>query len=392
MLTEKRPVLYVDEEEANLLMFEVAYREVFEVQLATTAHEALRLLERFPIPVVIADEQMPRMCGVDIFQILKEQAPHIQRVILSGLTEPDEFIEAINTGSILNYVRKPWDRTELLAVIYCAMHAHDLSLQNSILREKLVLAERCAMLGQSAARIAHEMGNQLGILPLIEVIEDEYRHDDQLQELAIIAKMTHARMHQLIIEIQSFVRIDKIEGRPIPFSLTACINELVSILRFNQTIDASRLHLELKQDSVILGNPFKLQQVLINLLRNAMDAISKIGDGRVNLCLNRLNDLAYISVSDNGHGIAEQIIHEIWRPFFTTKGKSGTGLGLDVVQSIIKSHSGTINCSSVVGQGTTFEISLPVSMPRSSETIPLRIHNDVAQQSSQPSGTRAATT
>lgn len=366
-MTAKRDILYVDDESANLLVFEAAFEDDFQVHLASSAREALAILEDKAIPVVVADQRMPEMTGVEMFQLLRQKYPHIQRIILSGFSDSEAIINAVNQGQVFQYLRKPWTYAELHTVLKRALDAHDLIVQNSVLTERLVMAERTASLGKAAAEIAHEMGNQLNVLPLVEVIEDEYSQDGQLMEFAAMARQTHERLSRLITEIKDFVRRDsepRTHSGPSlhEVDLGQCIRELMSFLRFHRTIPTDSIHVHLNSSLArICGDPFKLQQVLVNLLANAAHAIRDRPDGRIELCLEQSAAEFRLTVADNGCGIPQDVLPHIWEPFFSTKGALGTGLGLDVVRNIIAAHGGDIACESIPDVGTTFTINLPVN-------------------------------
>ncbi len=115
---ELRDILYVDDERSNLIVFDATFEDDFRIHTASSAAaEALEIVEEVPIPVVIADQRMPDMTGVELFALIRRKHPHIQRVILSGYAESDSIISAINEGQVFQFVRKPWQRPELLAVI-----------------------------------------------------------------------------------------------------------------------------------------------------------------------------------------------------------------------------------------------------------------------------------
>ena len=367
----KRDILYVDDEPSNLIVFEAAFEDLFHVFTAKSADEALDFLRQHPVPVVVADQRMPDMTGVEMFALLRTTYPHTQRVILSGFADSDAIIDAINQGQVFQFVRKPWQRVELQAVLQRALDAHDLSLQNSVLTERLLVSERCALLGQATGRIAHEMANQLNVLPLIELIEEEYENDQQLRQLAEVARKTHDRLVELINEVKAFMRFETqaIELKPLP--LADSVHELRSFLRFNSDIPQQRLEVVIRGRPVALANKLKLHQVLVNLIRNACDAITEQPDGFVRMTLDETGHDAVITVEDNGCGIAPADLKRIWEPFFTTKGEAGNGMGLDIARRLIEAHSGTIDCRSELGQGTTFTIRLPLS-PRPATERPRR--------------------
>ena len=357
----KRDILYVDDEPSNLIVFEAAFEEQFNVSTRSSAEEALAFLRSHPVPVVVADQRMPDMTGVEMFARMRTAYPHTQRVILSGFTDTDAIIDAINEGQVFQFVRKPWQRVELLTVLQRALDAHDLSLQNSVLTERLLVSERSALLGQATGRIAHEMANQINILPLIELIEDEYADDSQLQQFARAARATYERLTELIAEVKDFMRFETqaIELKPLP--LDESIQELMSFLRFSSAIPAGIVEAEIRKSPTVLGNKLKLHQVLVNLIRNAVDALGRRPGGRVQVVLDQVDREALITVADNGPGIAAEVLPRIWDPYFSTKGKQGNGMGLEIAKRLIEAHQGTITCESRAGKGATFTIRLPLA-------------------------------
>lgn len=359
-MAELRDILYVDDENSNLVVFEATFEDDFRIHIAHSAAEALQLIEELPIPVVIADQRMPDMTGVEMFSLIRRKHPHIQRVILSGYSESESIIDAINQGQIFQFVRKPWQRSELLSVIRRAMDAHDMALENTSLMERLLVSEQCAILGRATAEIAHEMGNQLHLLPLIELIEDEYAHDTNLTILAQLARDSHERLNTLVNEVKDIVRQEGTQVSLQLVSLADVIRELLSFLRFNRSISSSSIVADLRGDPVILGNRMKLYQVLMNLIKNAIDAIAGHPDGLVAIHLSTGLDTVDLSVADNGTGIPYALQEKIWEPFFSTKGKNGNGLGLDLVKRLVEIQHGQIQMHSVPGQGTEFTLSFPL--------------------------------
>jgi signal transduction histidine kinase len=359
-MSELRDILYVDDERSNLIVFDATFEDDFRVHTASSAAEALEIIEEVPIPVVIADQRMPDMTGVELFSLIRRKHPHIQRVILSGYAESDSIISAINDGQVFQFVRKPWQRPELLAVIRRAMEAHDMSLENTSLMERLLVSEQCALLGRATADIAHEMGSQLNVLPLIEMVEDDFAEHPDLLKMAEIARGSYERLRTLVDEIKSIVRQERTEVNLHLVSLADVIRELLSFLRFNRSFPSSKIVADLRCEPTILGNKLKLHQVLMNLVNNAKDAIEGLPNGRIAIHLRCQGGMVDLSVADNGTGIPHAIHEKIWEPFFTTKGKQGTGLGLDLVKRLVSAQHGKIQMISEPGQGTQFTLSFPV--------------------------------
>ena len=364
-LHKNRHILYVDDEPSNLVVFEAAFSDDFQIHTAETAQKALDIIEQTPIPVVIADQRMPEMTGIEMFRILRSRYPQIQRIVLSGFTSPDALVDAINEGQVFHFVHKPWEYAELLNVIHRSLDAHDMLVENSTLKEQLAFSERLALLGQSAARITHEIGNQLNLLPLVEAIEDNYGHDPLMVELGEMARLTHQNLLDLVGEIRDFVHAEQSGITLKPISINEAINDLMGFCKFNPTISSEALSTVVQGDAKIRGNTLKLQQILINLLRNASDAIADQPDGRITLTsrIEENEKRVIIEVADNGIGIDPNLIAKIWDPFFSTKQKKGTGLGLDVVRSIVKSFDGEIHCTSEPEVGTSFTLTFPIIQP-----------------------------
>jgi signal transduction histidine kinase len=204
------------------------------------------------------------------------------------------------------------------------------------------------------------MGNQLCMLPLLELIEERYSDQEELVQMAGFARTTHERLLQIINEVKAFVRFEREQVAMQPIGLAGVLHELLEFVRHERSLPLERLTVEIEADTLVQGNRIKLQQVILNLLKNAGYAIRGREDGHITLRLSSADSDAAITVSDNGCGMTPEIADRIWEPFFTTKGAEGTGVGLDVSRSIVEAHGGTIDCLTAPDQGATFTIRLPV--------------------------------
>lgn len=357
----KPEILYVDDERDNLAVFQATFEDHFSVLCLSSGEEALEVLERTPVPVVVADQRMPGMSGVELFEILRQRHPHTKRIILTGYIDPSAMLDAINKGRAFYFLTKPWQRESLAAVLIRALEAHRVELTNSALTNQLVASQRLAMLGQATAKIAHEMSNQLCMLPLLQHIEQNYADDADLLRLSGFARDMYDRLLHLLNEVKNFVRSDSRELTMLSLSLADTLRECVSFLRFDSQIDCTRLSVEVADEPSVLGSKIKIQQVLANLIKNAAYAIRHKVDGRIRVVLEKSEGAALLVVEDNGCGIPAEVQERIWEPFFTTKGEAGSGLGLDICREIVHCHRGDIWCESQPGQGSKFYIQLPLS-------------------------------
>src|SRR5580698_8141582 len=200
--------------------------------------------------------------------------------MLTGYADSQAMIDAINQGHVYYFLKKPWERHDVQSVLVRAIESYELEMSNLTLTDRLVSVDRCAALGRSAAQIAHEMGNQLCMLPLLELIEEQYADHEDLVQTAGIARQTHERLAQLIDEVKSFVRSDQGSTKLSPVSLADAVHELQQFIRFDQSLPAAKIRVRVESEPMIRGNKTKLQQVVINLLKNATHAIGSREDGR----------------------------------------------------------------------------------------------------------------
>jgi two-component system sensor histidine kinase/response regulator len=368
----KRDILYVDDERDNLVVFEASFDDVYQIHVVNSARAALELLEQRPFPVVVADQRMPVMTGSELFEAMRRKHPHTKRVMLTGYADSKAMLDAINQGQVYYFIKKPWQKHEVLSVLTRAIEAYDLSIANMALTDRLVAIDRCAALGRSAARIAHEMGNQLCALPLLELIEERYADHADLVQTAGFARATYERLVQLVSEVKAFVRFEQ-EDMPLQaVSLGELVHELAEFLRYDNSVPHSRLFVDVKAEPKVRANRIKIQQVLVNLLKNAAHAIGDKADGRIELTLDADDAIARLTVKDNGCGMTPEVAERIWDPFFTTKGEEGNGLGLDIVKGIVEAHGGAIGCQSAAGAGALFTIHLPTAaVPAAPHVAPI---------------------
>src|SRR5688572_27994399 len=363
----KRDILYVDDEMDNLVVFGATFEDDFNITVANSGQEALDIMENQSFPVVVADQRMPFMTGAELFEQMRFRFPNTKRVMLTGYADSHAMLDAINQGQVYYFIKKPWDRDLVFSILVRAIESYDLAISNMALTDRLVANDRCATLGRSAARIAHEMGNQLCMLPLLELIEEKYGDHEDLLQMASIARTTHEHLLELVNEVKSFVRFRQEDQIRQPLKLSDLVHELVEFLRFDRSLPMDRLSVQLVSDATVRGNKVNLQKVLVNLLKNAAHAIRDRFDGHIELIVACKNSEAELIVADNGHGMTPEVQQRIWDTFFTTKGTEGTGLGLDIVKSIVEAHRGRIECQSAHSAGAKFTIRLPLAESEESD-------------------------
>jgi two-component system NtrC family sensor kinase len=230
-------------------------------------------------------------------------------------------------------------------------------------QEQLVHAEKMASLGQLAAGVAHELNNPLGtVLLYSDILFKECQPDDPRRaDLEMIVRETK-RCKGIVAGLLDFARQNQVAAQET--DLNALIQSVIQIERKREVY--ARIQVVSELDPAlpkIQADPAQLQEVFVNLMSNAVEAMSPGGT----LTLRTRTGppgMVTAEVEDNGEGISPDNLNKLFTPFFTTKpvGK-GTGLGLAITYGIIKMHRGQINVQSQLRRGTCFTISLPVKLP-----------------------------
>lgn len=258
------------------------------------------------------------------------------------------------------------DRTKELNEINSKLEER---IENEVLKrnkqqEALIQQSKLASLGELATGIAHEINQPLNIISFTMdnliahlnsgKVDNKYLH----KKLDKIFKNIF-RMKNTIQHIQTFSREQK-EGNMEIFDLNKPVAEAVGLVREQYKNHGIDIMLNLEPYKIpIYGNPFKLEQVLLNLLGNARDAIN--GNGKINVKTFKNKQSAIIEVKDNGHGIDENIIDQVIQPFFTTKQPGeGTGLGLSISYGIIRDMEGNLALKNNEEKGITAFVNFPL--------------------------------
>lgn len=136
-MSARPSILYIDDEEHNLTVFEAAFEDYYNVHTTSSAREAIRILKEEVVCLIIADQRMPEMTGVQLLEVVVNESPDTVRMILTGYSDVDAVIKAINAGRIYQYVTKPWDERELKVVIDRALESYEAERRNRDLLEEL---------------------------------------------------------------------------------------------------------------------------------------------------------------------------------------------------------------------------------------------------------------
>ncbi len=236
------------------------------------------------------------------------------------------------------------------------------------LQAQLRHADRLASIGMLAAGVAHELNEPLGgILGFAQLMR-------QCEGLPSQAAADLAKIEAASLQAREIIRKLLLFARPVPpetgrMSLNRVVSEALELFAARCAKQGVDLVREFSPRlPAIVGNPVQLSQVVVNLVINALQAMP--GGGRLTVRTRAVDDRALLEVQDTGVGMTAQVMEKVFLPFFTTKdvGK-GTGLGLSVVHGIVTAHGGGIRVHSSPGQGSRFEVLLPLAGPPNSDKV-----------------------
>ena len=225
---------------------------------------------------------------------------------------------------------------------------------------ELVRSERLAAVGKMAAMITHEVRNPLSSIGLnTELLEDELGDNTEARDLCRSIHREVDRLTAITEEYLRFARLPKPKLAAEP--INPMVGALAAFVREDLAVRDVKLVTELASgDPVAQIDAGQIRQCLINLVRNAADAVVANKGGQVVLRTKAKGKRIEISVTDDGVGIPTEVLPRLFDPFFSTK-EGGSGLGLALTQQIVRDHGGDLAVQSVVGSGTTFTLSVPVS-------------------------------
>ncbi len=397
-----RTILIVDDEEIVATMLErLLQGEEHNTISRSDGFKALEVLETTEVDILITDLRMPGMDGVELVNKARLLHKNLDIIVITGYGTMDQFLEALS-GGVIDFILKPIDREQLLRTVNRILEKKNLADSLVERTKQLVNAEKMATIGLLSTGVAHEINNPTTFIrtnlqlmkEYIKRMQPKFDNISEPKNAESIRNIFLEEFPQMIEEaLTGTDRIQKIvsgikhyahmgeESYDENVDIREVIAQSVSLvrakLRKHITITENYLNI-----SEIKGHFSKLEQVFVNLLVNAADAINekieKMRKDGVSLadCAGVIDvsatiiegaggenssDYLVLTFFDNGGGISEEKMNKVFDPFFTPKPVGvGTGLGLYISYEIITQHGGEISVQSEPGEGTAFVIKLPV--------------------------------
>jgi len=401
----KGTLLIVDDEEGPRQSLRVIFKDDYDLLLACNGSEAVDLTQKHNVDVVVLDIRMAGMSGIEVLERLKFVDPNIEVVIMTAFETADSMKQALRLRAS-DYINKPFDISTMRAAVAKAMERRSLAnevasnlqrlrqlqadLQQTKLAEELVRTR-----GEIYASIIHDINGPLTVISgQIQMINQRIGEEAEIdgEDLEVIKDRLKRITRQVTtcIEISrrylSFLRQNPTET--VRVWVNQILGDLGELLRSHPSAKTHHLIIHpLAEDVTALINGTDLIQILLNLTLNALQCtaqphrveisgqlldrpldLAQFQDGPEDRCINcdgfkNAPPLLSLAVQDNGAGISPEILPRIFEPYFTTQPRPrGTGLGLCIVQRLLKEAHGALHVHSKLGQGSVFTIYLPARM------------------------------
>jgi two-component system, sensor histidine kinase and response regulator len=360
---EEKAVLYIDDEEKNLTSFRSVFRKEYKIYVAQSAQEGIELMEKHPIHLVITDQRMPNMTGVEFLERIVDKYPDVTRIILTGYSDVEAIIQAINKGRVYRYITKPWRKEELKETIDNALEYYYLKQENHILIESLEKANQ--ELDRFVYSAAHDLRAPVAsLLGLLNLTKDE-TDLVKIQEYWHLQEKTVKKMDNFIREIIDYSKNNRTAVEPQSIHLKEYVEKLiVGFKSYENSHEVTKI-VHVVQNDLFFSDESRLEIIFNNLISNGIrfsNPYQKTPNLSINIQVDA--DKAFIEVADNGIGIAAQHLPKVFDMFYrATDQKAGSGLGLFLVKEATEKLGGVVNVQSELGIGTKFTLEIPNLKP-----------------------------
>lgn len=358
-------VLVVDDDPDFALIVEDCIRQTFpavRVEKAFTgAAAAAADLEHMDL--VILDHNLPDTNGRQVLETILKRSD-VPVIMLTGESDTALAVESLKMGAA-DYLVKSGDLAETLpAVIQKVIREWEHKEESNLLRQQLIQSEKMSAVGLLAAGVAHEFNNLLcGMRGFAELAQEDPESLHKLPELVIRQSDKASHITRGLLSFSRRQTSERQDVRP-----EKLMDEVLGLVAKELANDSIQLVRQYDETSpTVHVNPAEIQQVFLNVVINARQAIER--NGTVTVTVHRRDAEVEITVADTGRGIVPEDLKRVFDPFFTRKGalggseQEGTGLGLTISYNIVQEHGGRITAESVPGKGSQFHIVLPMAEP-----------------------------
>ena len=358
----KPSILCVDDEIDNVEVLERTFRTSYNVITATSGLEALKILEQKEVAVIISDQRMPQMTGVEFLQKSISSHPDTVRILLTGYSDINSVIDAINTGQVYRYITKPWDIHDLKSTVARAVERYRMRKEIEQKTGELKSAyQELKSLDQAKSHfmllIHHELRTPLTIISnFLELLMQSSLDSDQSLYCEKIQSGAD-RLQELIFSVLEIMEAETGGVKPVRSSIQLkpiierIIGELSELVEGKKQV----FDLQVSEDFVYADQKI-IERVLKKLLQNAVQ-FSK-PDGTICIRSIKKGQSVGVSVTNSGPTLSREVIENILEPFTLNESvmnhSKGFGLGLSLCQSLLKCHDSRLE---IISENDTIEVS-----------------------------------
>ena len=354
-------ILIVDDENGPRQALRMLLKDRNEVHLACDGAAALELLANTPIDLMITDLRMPGISGIDLLQALRKDHPDIEVIILTGYGQLETAMKAVELGAFA-YLEKPFNNDTMLTYVNAALTKRFRDLERRKLEQLALEANRFDTLGRVVSGMIHDLGSPLSVVGShIELMMIDPQLVDYTPRLETMqAQVKHCT--DIIRSTMNFLRHKEQELVLVNLNeiVDTCVEVAAPILRKQAVEIVRELDASLPQ---FRGDFVLIRQTVLNLLTNACQAMEgQLEPQRLRFATWTEDNTAHLSVRDNGPGVPNENRDRIFRTFYSTKERSGTGLGLAVVKNVMQQHNGSVELATPVEneRGAEFILRFPL--------------------------------
>lgn len=354
---ERIRILYVDDEAKNLTAFKASFRRSYDIATAISAEEAASILREQAFHIIIADQRMPVMTGVEFFQSVRKTYPDAIRILLTGYTDVRDIVDAINKGEIFRFITKPWNEFEMHNAIRNAFEVYAMRRQLKQKMEELENANH--ELNRLIYSTTHDLRSPLAsIVSIINLAKLEELDGDVDNYFNIIENCAE-KMDSYIMKIVEYYKSARLDNEGTYIDFAQQVQEAIDLCKAQNPKIVFRQNIV--QPVSFKNDNFRLAVILNNLLSNAVKYQKPDEpDPAITVKVNVSSEEASLSIEDNGIGIQQENLDSIFKMFFrSTKNATGLGIGLYIVKEAITRMGGDITIRSEFGVGTTFFLTIP---------------------------------
>ncbi|AWW31686.1 hybrid sensor histidine kinase/response regulator [Echinicola strongylocentroti] len=358
-MSSKIHVLYLDDEHNNLNSFKASLRRDFKIFTAINAEEGLAIAAKEDVHVVIADQRMPGMTGVEFFEELMRFKPEPIRILLTGYSDISSVIDAINKGEVYRFIDKPWNLEQIKNAV---KNAADIYFTRQELKEKNTRLEKMhSEMNQFVYSLSHELRGPLMSISGVSKLAKMECGDATILEYFDMIDSATVKLDDFIYKMLDFYRSTKIDNVVTSINFEELLAQQYEAYANKWDLDDVNVETVIHQNNSFNSDEAKLRVVFNNLFSNAYKFQHEENpDKYIKIQVDVLEGKAIIQVEDNGIGIDEKYQAEVFELFHRATQKNvGSGIGLYMVKESVEQLKGSIELDSQVGNGTLFKITIP---------------------------------